>query len=577
MSLFQKINFILTKENFNRLTIFMVLMLLTVAFEALGVALILPTISFIIESEISTNSEKLNNLLSHLKESYPKLFLIKISFILIFIVFLFKNLFLFIFFWWNKNFVQHIYTTTCTRLLNKEIQKPYLQHVNSNSAIILRNFNELKAFLKFIENFVILLVETLILVILIFLLLLVDHNVTMIAFSLTIFLVGTFRLISKKFITKYGEERFFRSGQTTKKLVEILENFKNIKVFNREKFFVKDYQKNNFIYADVNKKFQVIDNSPKYWLEFSGVVSLCGMVWYLIYFGMGPSSVLPILAMFSVAFFRIIPSVLRIVRSLQSLNYDTPIIDQLLISLSQKTDVDNDENNFVGNFKFIKDIRLEKISFFYPKKENNIFNNLNLTIKKGEKIGIIGKSGIGKSTLIDLFLGLLKPSQGTIKIDGKDISDNLIEWRNIIGYVPQKINVINGSIKDNILFGFEIQNVSEQEEKIYNVIKKVELEDFVKNSKNGIDTLVGDKGLDLSGGQLQRLAIARAIIKNPEILILDESTNALDESTEKQVITNLLDNKKNQTILIISHNQKLLNFCNKIYEIKNLVLNEINE
>ena len=161
----------------------------------------------------------------------------KISFIIFFIIFFLKNLFLFLFLWWNKNFLQYIYVSTCARLLKIEIQKSYLDHVDSNTAIIVRNFNELKEFLKFLEYFVILLVESLILIILISLLLVVNHNVTLIVFSLTIFLVGTFRIFSKKLIKKFGEERFYRSGQTTKKLIEILENLKNIKVFNKEKFF----------------------------------------------------------------------------------------------------------------------------------------------------------------------------------------------------------------------------------------------------------------------------------------------------------------------------------------------------
>ena len=577
MSLFQKINFILTKDNFSKLSIFTVLMLLTVVFETLGVALILPAISFIVDTDLKTNSEYLNNILLHFKNNYPKIYLIQFTFILIFIIFLLKNLFLFLFLWWNKNFIQHIYTNICSRLLKSEIQKSYLEHVASNSAIILRNFNESKAFLKFIENFVILLVESLILVILIFLLLIVDHKVTLLVFSVTLFLVGIFRILSKKFIERFGKERFFRAGQTTKKLIEILDNFKNIKVFNKEKYFFEEYNKNNFVYAEVNKKFNIIDGSPRYWLELVGITSLCGMVLYLLYFGVGPNSILPILGTFSVAFYRIIPSVLRIVRSLQTLNYDTPVVDQLLISLSQKIDLEF--RNDYKNLLFSKNIYLSNISFTYPKNQKKIINNINIEINKGEKIGIIGKSGIGKSTLVDLLLGLIDPTNGKILVDGKNIQENIRGWRNLIGYVPQKISVIDGSFKDNIVFGCDFSNELEIEDKLKNSLKLGELDEFIKNSKNGIDTIVGDKGLDLSGGQLQRLAIARALFKDPEILILDESTNALDEPTEKKIMNNLVENGKNnkQTIIVISHNHELLKFCDKIYEIKNQMMTEIND
>ena len=301
------------------------------------------------------------------------------------------------------------------------------------------------------------------------------------------------------------------------------------------------------------------------------------MVLYLLYFGVGPESILPILGMFSVAFYRIIPSVLRIVRSLQTLNFDTPVVDQLLITLKQK--IDQEFKKEYKDLNFSKSISLSNISFTYPKSQKKIIKDINLEIKKGEKIGIIGKSGIGKSTLIDLLLGLISPSNGKILIDGKNIKENLRGWRSIIGYVPQKINVINGSFKDNIIFGHNSLNKAEIENRLKKSIKLAEIEDFIKNSNNGSDTIVGDKGLDLSGGQLQRLAIARAIFKNPNILILDESTNALDETTEKKIINNLIENKDkdNQTIIMISHNHELLKFCDKIFEIKDQMMMKIND
>ena len=247
--------------------------------------------------------------------------------------------------------------------------------------------------------------------------------------------------------------------------------------------------------------------------------------------------------------------------------------------MSQKSDdsyLNFNNNNESKILNFSKNIQLKELTFSYKKDDKNIIHTLNLDIQKGESIGIVGQSGIGKSTLIDIFLGIIKPLKGTILVDGANIHENPTAWRELIGYVPQKINVINGSLKDNKLFGLNISNISDQEERINETIQKAELREFVNNSKNGIDTLIGDKGLDLSGGQLQRLAIARAIIKKPKILILDESTNALDDFTEKKIISNLLDDKKDQTIIMISHNKKLLNFCNKIYEIKNLILNKIN-
>ena len=617
MNFFQKIKFILTKENSSKLVIFFFLMLLTVFFEALGVALALPAITFIIDSDLNTNSENINQILSYFNENFDRIYLIKFIFILIFIAFVLKNIILFLFLWWNKNFIEYIYRNICMRLLQAELQKSYIDYVNSNSALTVRNFNEVKAFLKYLENFIILLVEGIILFLLIILLLTVEYKVTLIVFSIVIFLVLIFKIITKQLVKNYGTERFFRSGEMMKSLMEILDNYKNIKVFNTDKFFINIFKKNNYIYSNVNKKFQVIDNSPRFWLEIAGVTGLCGIVFVLLYFEYSPESIIPILGIFSVAFFRIIPSVLRIVRSAQAINYSDPVIDQLLISLKDSKEYVPEKNFEI--FIFNKKIELKNLSFNYPNKSNKIFDNLNLKIKKGEKIGILGRTGAGKSTLIDIILGFYKPTKGDVLVDNKESEtkgiefckslygentkwvqcsyngkirghypsagdyynkekdQNLRGWRELIGYVPQKINVINGTIRENIIFGSNILDDKNLIKKLEKSIAISEFDEVIKGLNDGLETIIGEKGLDLSGGQIQRLALARALFKSPKILILDESTNALDQKTENKIIKNLIDYASNKTLIMISHNYETLNFCDCKYELKNFYLNKINE
>jgi len=575
MNFFQKIRFILTKENSSKLTIFFILMLMTVFFETLGIALVLPAITFIIDSDLNTNSENINQILSFFNENFERVYLIKAVFILIFITFVLKNIILFLFLWWNKNFVEYIYRNICMRLLQSELQKSYLDYISSSSALTVRNFNEVKAFLKYLENFIILLVEGIILILLISLLLTVEYKVTLIVFGIVIFLVMIFRMITKKLIRNYGKERFFRSGEMMKSLLEILDNYKNIKIFNKDIFFIDKFKKNNFIYSNVNKKFQVIDNSPRFWLEIAGVTGLCGMVFFLLYFDYSPQSIVPILGMFSVAFFRIIPSVLRIVRSAQTINFSDPVMDQLLISLKNSKKYVQQKD--FESMQFNEKIEFKNLSFNYPNKPSKIFDDLYLTIKKGEKIGIIGRTGAGKSTLIDILLGFLKPNKGDVLVDNKEIKQNLQGWRELIGYIPQKINVINGTIKENILFGSDKFDDKDFKKRLDNSIIISDFDEVVKGLKDGLETIVGDKGLDLSGGQIQRLAFARALFRNPEILILDESTNALDQKTERKIIKNLLEFETTKTIIMISHNLETLKFCDYKYELRDFSLNKINE
>lgn len=577
MNNLEKINFILTKENTGKLVVFFVLMLFTVFFETLSIALILPAMTFIIESDLKTNSEYINGFLSYFTNNFERIFLIKIIFGLIFLTFLVKNLILIIFLWWNKNFVEHIYRKICKRLLDVELKKSYLDHIETTSALVVRNFNEVKAFLKYLENFVILIVEGIILLLITILLLTVEFKVTLIICAIIIFLVMIFRMITNRLIKDYGKARFYRSGEMMKTLIEILDNYKNIKVFNKTNFFSEKFKKNNFIYSNVNKKFQIIDNLPRFWLEMAGVIGLCMMVFFLLFLDYEPKSIVPILGMFAVAFFRIIPSVLRIVRSAQAINFSTPVMDQLLISLKETKNFQDKYKEDNDKIKFSNKILINNLSFHYPKKQKKVLDCLSFEIKFGQKIGIIGKTGVGKSTLIDLLLGFLKPTSGSISVDGKNIYENLNNWRSLIGFVPQKINVINGTIKDNIIFGAVDNYYNNQDLRLLEAIDKSEFRQVITGLKKGLDTTVGDKGLNLSGGQLQRLAFARALFQNPEILILDESTNALDPETEKKLINNLVNYENKKTIIMISHNLDTLKFCDIRYELKNLSLHKINE
>ena len=573
MKQFQRINLILTSENIGKLIIFFILMLFTVVFETLGIALILPAITFVIDSDLKTNSQFLNDILNYFTENFDRTYLLKIVFVLILITFLIKNFILIIFLWWNKRFVEHLYREICLKLLNVELQKSYLDHINTSSALVVRNFNEVKAFLKYLENFVILFVESAILILIVGILLLIEYKVTLSVGALLIFLVVIFRAFTNKLIKNYGEARFFRSGEMMKTLIDILNNYKNIKIFNKSDFFTEKFKKDNFIYSNVNKKFQIIDNLPRFWLEIAGVLGLCSIVYFLLFLGYGPKSILPILGVFTVAFFRMIPSVLRIVRSLQAIRFDSPVTDQLFISLKDlkpyKKNLQQTDLNFSNT------IQIKNLSFQYPNKERKILNKLNFEIKKGERIGIKGETGVGKSTLIDLLLGFLTPTEGQILIDNKNIHLNLNKWRSLIGYVPQKINVINGTIKDNILFGSTDYSEEIQNKKLQDSINISEFEQVIAGFKNGFDTIVGDKGLDLSGGQLQRLAFARALFKDPDILILDESTNALDLEIEKKLFNNLIKNKNEKTIIMISHNLETLKFCNSVFELKDSTLKNL--
>ena len=228
------------------------------------------------------------------------------------------------------------------------------------------------------------------------------------------------------------------------------------------------------------------------------------------------------------------------------------------------------QNNIINttfNFENFSNIKLENLSYNYPNSNKKIFDNLNLVIKKNECIGLVGKSGIGKTTLVNLITCVLEPTKGNVIVDKIDVTSNSRSWQNIIGYVPQDIYLIDESIRDNIVFNLD--NNLADDMRLKKSIKESNLEEFVYNLPDGLDTQIGEKGLKLSGGQRQRIGIARALYKSPKLLIFDEATNSLDKNNEKEILNNIKKIKDNFTVLIISHNEETLSFCDKIISIKN--------
>ena len=288
-------------------------------------------------------------------------------------------------------------------------------------------------------------------------------------------------------------------------------------------------------------------------------------------------NILPILAVFAAAAFRIIPSANRILISLQNVRYGFAAADILFNHLDEirklkKIEKFSSDDNFISEFENLK---LKNISFNYKLNNKKIFENLNFQIDHGDCIGIIGTTGSGKSTLVDLICGLLRPEKGEILINNKNLIGNEINWRFKIGYVPQNYYLLDGSIVENIAFGQKKDKIDKN--KLNNSIKYAQLDDFIHSLENKLDTKVGERGIRLSGGQKQRLAIARALYFDPEIIIFDEATSSLDLTTEENLLNTIKNLIGKKTLLIVSHRMNTLKNCNKIYNVNNLNLKEVSK
>ena len=564
MEIFKKVKKIISKKFFDKVIILFFLMLISVILETLGIALIFPVLSFLAEANFVSQFKVVNSVTEYLQSNFGKKEIVTFSILALLLVYFLKNLFLFIFTWWKGSFSDKLYRDICERLLKKYMSLSYLEYIKKNSAVLARNFVEVKGFSKFIDNLIIFLIEVLVLVSITALLLTVEPFATIVVVLFIGFISLIFRKFTKKYIDFWGKKRLEHSGIALKNLLQAINSFKIIKVLGREKNFISKYTDVNFRYSTVKKLFDILDNTPRFWLEFVGVLGLCIFTYILLLKNDEVINIIPILGLFSASAFRLLPAVTRIIRSYQSLNFTIPIVNVLSQELGDDIEIKKQSNE--PAIIFNNNLNLNNIFFKYLEQKDYILKNLSLEIKKGEVVGIMGTTGTGKSTLIDILIGIIKPDKGNITVDGQSINNNYRSWQDLIGYVPQATMMMDNSIKNNIIFGLE-KNIKKNH--IDELIKIVQLENFIKELPLGLDTIVGDRGVRLSGGQQQRIGIARALLHKPNFIIFDEATSALDSETEKKLMHEIKNYIKNRSLLIISHRKSTLEHCNKVYVLRN--------
>lgn len=372
-----------------------------------------------------------------------------------------------------------------------------------------------------------------------------------------LFLIVIFTLI--KWITgltkDYAEERNQSQGLFYSLIVNTFQNLKFIKVVGVQSKLNDWFEANSFKMSKVNTFFNMLMSSQKPVLEAFGFIVLLGMVMVITWQSISPQKILPLISVYALAFMRFLPSFNRILQGWQQLVYYSNSVDFVYQELQEETVLLGE-----ASIDMQKNIVLEQVSFGY--QENLILKGLNLTILRGERIGLIGSSGGGKSTLLDLLMGIYLPQAGSIKIDGVALSlENIKSWQQKIGYIPQSIFLMDGTLRDNVVFFREYD-----ESKLVDALKKAKIYDFIM-TREGLDTRLGEDGILLSGGQKQRIAIARALYGNPEVLILDEATSALDEQTESAIMQEIYALSSDLTLIIVAHRQSVLKGCSKIYKI----------
>ena len=398
------------------------------------------------------------------------------------------------------------------------------------------------------------------------LLLVTNFKVTLIL----IIVVGFLGYLIFKFTSRFNYFLGKQVSDATEKKIDImLQSFGGIKeiiIYNSTNFFKNIFNIQNEKLSKAKQNNSIIVSLPKIFIEFIIFASFSFAILALFYLGLNTSNLFAQMSFLAIALIRIAPSFYRIVVSLQRLKFTEVPIDNIFLKLKDTQPFK--EKKLSSNLISFEKIKFNNVSFNF--KEKKIFSNLNLIINKNNLIGIHGESGVGKTTFINLITGLYFPSSGKILYDDLEILNSIEEWRNIVGFVPQNVFISNDTLKNNIAFGIKEYQIDN--EKILKAIKLSGLNNFVESNSKGIEFILGENGSKLSGGQRQRVGIARALYKNSKLLIFDEATNSLDENTEKEVIKNIYNLKDKFTIIIISHNKKIIDQCDIIYKIENFNL-----
>lgn len=498
------------------------------------------------------------------QESLDRQILLKYVLILILIFFFLKNIFYFLNQFFVLKYSFNLHNNLSRLLISKYLNDKYLAFINSKTSELLRNVKDNTDLVRqLVTNFLTFFTEILVFV---GLCVIVIYNSSLISIFSIIFIVlfsCVYLYFSRGLSKSWSLKRQIYESSKIQYLQESFYGFKELKLLNKESLFINNYNEKNINSNLMNLRFNLLYFFPRVYLE---VIGALGVV-ILIIFNLKQGdkdlllSVIPLLGLYFVAFIRLLPSVNRILNAIETHRYALPALkivynDLKPIKFKKITSIHH-------NIFFKKNIKFKNVYFSFS-KDKNIFNNINLEIKYGDKIGIVGESGIGKTTLVNLISGLLEPTKGSILSDGTNVHKNIKSWQSNVGYIYQSTFLMNDTVENNISFNSKKDDLHYQ--KISKIIKLIKLNSLISKLPNGLNTIVGDDGAKLSGGQIQRIGIARALYFDRKLLICDEITNSLDNISENSVINSLKTIDK--TIIIISHKIKNLDFCSKIYEIR---------
>lgn len=573
-SLYLQFSQALTKKDKALILFMMLLIFISTCLEVLGIGIILPYLAILLDPEKVLTLPFMSVVYSTLEDAGLvdgiTHFLIFSTFLVIVFYWL-KNIFYIFSLRYQVRFNYTLYTRMSSELLHYYLNESYLQHINRNTSDVIRNVNQQT--LDLIQGFLfpILLLVTEILVVLLLLAFLIAINpiATLYVFVLIgVCVMGIF-YYSRAKLQQSGEVVARNRSASNKAVLQSLGSFKTTKMLGKETFFVDSFNSAVQQMSIASQYLDLTQSLPRFFLETSIVTVMMSLAMILLYQGQPSGELILMLSVFGLAGIRLLPSMNRILNSLNSIKYMQGVLKDVMGDIVSATKMNNtvkiNENSRTNEFVF-ESLTLKNINFNYV-SNTPVLRNISLTIERNQSIGFVGHSGSGKSTLIDIMLGLLSQKTGNIVINGRNIDDVLPEWQRSVGYIPQDIYLIDDTIKANIAFGVKEDYIDYDQ--VMTVLEISQLDELICSLPNGIETVIGERGVKLSGGQRQRIGIARALYHNPQILVMDEATAALDNATEKAFMKAINNLKGEKTLIMIAHRLSTVKDCDIIYFMEN--------
>lgn len=563
---FKKFYLLLNRHQKNRVIILFFMMLIGAGFEVLGVSMMLPLVSAVMNEKIITENEicawicRVFGIKDHMGFVIWCITALVVIFIVkaVYLTFEYSIQYRFVF---NNRFM------TQSRLLEAYLCRPYEYFLSAKSGEIVRIVQEDagNAFdmLTVILGFATEVVVSAAVVLTIFI---INPFMTVfIAMSLLILMAVISRCI-RPLLRREGETYQKTYAETNKWLLQSISGIKEVKVTQTEDFFLDNFVKYGQKMVNAARWNSTLQNVPRNLIELVSVCSMMIVLGIMVATGHAMDSLLPSLSAFVMAAVKLLPSANRMVASMTQVTFYEPALDNMLENLEVLEEDFSADDKAAGKLPFTKEILLKGIDYAYPGGEKKIFDKAELLIPAGSSIGIVGASGSGKTTAVDILLGLLRPQAGQILVDGVDVLSDMPGWLAHIGYIPQMIFMLDDTVRANVMFGHS--DDGHADEKVWAALEEAQMADFVRSLPKGIDTAIGERGVRLSGGQRQRIGIARALFTNPDVLILDEATSALDSETEEAIMQSINSLHGKKTMVIIAHRLTTIEGCDMVYHVE---------